>query len=138
MGKSSCLRLVISICLRLGPTLVARDLISYFDMFKIRSSIMGIFVFISQEVITYVIRRASEGSFKDGLDNNRESPWNEVVNKSMFNSKKKGAYSDLTKEKKLLLKIQNGNLLHVYFLCLYLCMFLLLNYFYASELTLCF
>jgi len=29
----------------------------------------------------------------------------------MFNSKKKGAYSDLTKEKKLLLKIQNQNLL---------------------------
>jgi hypothetical protein len=29
----------------------------------------------------------------------------------MFNSKKRGAYSDLTMEKKLLLKIQNENLL---------------------------
>ena len=72
---------------------------------------MGIPVFISQEVIAYVIRRSSKGSFKDGMDNNKKSPWNEVVNKSMFNSKKKGAYSDLTMEKKLLLKIQNENLL---------------------------
>jgi len=72
---------------------------------------VGILVFISQEVIAYVIRRASEGSFKDGLDNNKKSPWNEIVNQTMFNSKKKGAYSDLTMEKKMLLKIQNENLL---------------------------
>jgi hypothetical protein len=72
---------------------------------------MGIPVFISQEVIAYVIRRLSKGSFKYGLDNSKNSPWNEVVNKTMFNSKKKGAYSDLSMEKKLLLKIQNENLL---------------------------
>ena len=36
-----------------------------FTCTKIRSSIMGIPVFISQEVIAYVIRRASEGSFKE-------------------------------------------------------------------------
>jgi len=82
-----------------------------FTCTEIRSSIMGIHVFISQEVIAYVIRRASEGSFKDGLDNNKKSPWNEVVNQSMFNNKKKGSYSDLTMEKKMLLKIQNENLL---------------------------
>ena len=41
---------------------------------KIRSSVMGILVFISQDVIAYVIRRASEGNFKDGLDNNKKSP----------------------------------------------------------------
>ncbi|RHN40923.1 hypothetical protein MtrunA17_Chr8g0360331 [Medicago truncatula] len=81
-----------------------------FTCTEIRSSILGIPVFISQEVIAYVIRRLSEGSFKDGLDNNMNSPWNEVVNKTMFNSKKKGAYSDLSMEKKLLLKIQNENL----------------------------
>jgi len=45
-----------------------------FTCTEIRSSIMGIPVFISQEVIAYVIRRASEGSFKDGLDNNKKSP----------------------------------------------------------------
>jgi len=41
---------------------------------------MGVPVFISQEVIAYVIRIASEGSSKDGLDNNKKSPWNEIVN----------------------------------------------------------
>jgi len=78
---------------------------------EIRSSVMGILVFISQDVIAYVIRRASEGNFKDGLGNNKKSPWNEVVHQTMFNSKKKGAYSSLSMEKKMLLKIQNENLL---------------------------
>jgi len=78
---------------------------------EIWSSVMGILVYISQDVIAFVIRRASEGSFKDGLDNNKKSPWNEIVNQTMFNSKKKGAYSDLSMEKKMLLKIQNENLL---------------------------
>jgi len=82
-----------------------------FTCTEIRSSSMGIPVFISQEVIAYVIMKASDGSFKNGLENNKKSPWNEVVNQSMFNSKKKGAYSDLTMEKKMLLKIQNENLL---------------------------
>jgi len=41
---------------------------------EIKSSIMGVPVFISQEIIAYVIGRASEGSFKDGLDNNKKSP----------------------------------------------------------------
>jgi hypothetical protein len=82
-----------------------------FMVTEIRSSIMGIPIFISQEVIAYVIRRSSEGSFKDGLDNSKNSLWNEVVNKSMFNNKKKGSYRDLSMEKKLLLKIQNENLL---------------------------
>jgi len=82
-----------------------------FTCTEIRSSIMGVPVFISQEVITYVIRRASKGSFKDGLDNNKKSPWNEIVNQTMFNRKKKGVYNDLTMEKKMLLKIQNENLL---------------------------
>ena len=43
---------------------------------EIRSSVIGIPVYISQDVITFVIRRASEGSFQDGLDNNKKSPWN--------------------------------------------------------------
>ena len=63
---------------------------------EIKSSIMGIPVFISQAVIACVIRRASEGSFKDGLDNNKKSPWNEVVHLTMFNNKKKGAYNNLS------------------------------------------
>jgi len=99
----------------IDPTLVGKTReemgVEPFTCTEIRSSIMGIHVFISQEVIAYVIRRAFEGSFKDGMVNNKKSPLNEVVNLSMFNSKKKGAYSDLTMEKKLLLKIQNENLL---------------------------
>jgi len=78
---------------------------------EIRSSIMGIPVFISQAVIAYVMRRASEGSYKDGLDNNKKSPWNDTINETMFNNKKKGVYNNLSLEKKMLLKIQNENLL---------------------------
>jgi len=78
---------------------------------EIRSSIMGVPVFINQETIAYVIGRASEGNYKDGLDNNKKSPWNDVVNETMFNIKKKGSYSNLSMEKKMMLKIQNENLL---------------------------
>jgi len=78
---------------------------------EIRSSIMGVPVFINQEIIAYVIGKASEGNYKDGLDNNKKSPWNDVVNETMFNSKKKGSYSNLSMEKKMMLKIQNENLL---------------------------
>jgi len=78
---------------------------------EIKSSIMGVPVFINQEIIAYVIGRASEGNFKDGLDNNKKSPWNDTVNETMFNSKKKGSYSNLSMEKKMMLKIQNENLL---------------------------
>jgi len=41
---------------------------------EIRSSVMGIHVYISQDVIAYVIRIASGGNFKDGLDTNKKSP----------------------------------------------------------------
>jgi len=41
---------------------------------EIRSSIMGVPVFINQEIIAYVIGRTYEGNFKDGLDNNKKSP----------------------------------------------------------------
>jgi len=99
----------------INPTLASKSReemgLEPFTCTKIRSSIMGVSVFISQEVIAYVIKRAYEGSFKDGLDNNKKSPWNEIDNQTMFNSKKKGVYSDLSMEKKMLLKIQNENLL---------------------------
>ena len=78
---------------------------------KIRSSIMGVLVFINQETIAYVIGRTSEGNFKDGLDNNKKSPWNEVANETIFGNKKKGSYSSMSMEKRMMLKIQNENLL---------------------------
>jgi hypothetical protein len=99
----------------IDPTLAGKSRkvmgLEFFTITEIRSSIMGILVFISQEVIAFVIRRPSGGIFTDGVDNSKNSPWNEVVNRSMFNSRKKGAYCDLTMEKKLLLKIQDENLL---------------------------
>jgi len=82
-----------------------------FTVTEIRSSIMCISVFISEEVIAWVFSRASEGRFVSGLDNNKISPWNDTVNKTMFNSTKKGKYCDLSMEHKLLLKIHNENLL---------------------------
>jgi hypothetical protein len=82
-----------------------------FTCTEIRSSNMGIPVFISESVIAYTIRRASEGRFISGLDNNKTSPWNDVVNRTMFNRKKKGKHCELSMEHKLLLKIQNENLL---------------------------
>jgi len=67
-----------------------------FRCVEIRSSIMGIPVVISEASISGVIRRASEGKFVNGLDNNKTSPWNDIVNKTMFNSKNKGKYSELS------------------------------------------
>ena len=78
---------------------------------EIRSNIMRIPVFISEAVISLVIRRASEGRFVSGLDNRKTSPWNDNVNKTMFNSTRKGKYSDLSMKNKMLLKIQNENVL---------------------------
>ena len=78
---------------------------------EIRSSIMGVPISVSKASITWVIRRASEGKFVSGLDNNKKSPWNNIVNKSMFNSTKKGKYSELSMKIKMLLKIQNENFL---------------------------
>jgi len=78
---------------------------------EIRSSIMGIPVVISVASIAGVIRRASEGKFVYGLDNNKKSPWISIVNKTMFNSTTIGKYSELSMRTKMLLKIQNENLL---------------------------
>jgi len=72
---------------------------------------MGIPIYILEASITWVIRRAAEGKFVNGLDNNKTSPWNDIVNKTMFNSTKKGKYIELSMKIKMLLKIQNENLL---------------------------
>jgi len=78
---------------------------------QIRSKIMGIPMVISEASIVGVIRRASEGKFVTGLDNNKKSPWNNIVNKTIFSSTNKGKYSELSMRTKMLLKIQNENLL---------------------------
>jgi len=60
---------------------------------------MGLEPFIDTEI------RSSIMGVRHGMDNNKKSPWNEKFNETMYNIKKKGAYSDLSMEKKMLLKI---------------------------------
>jgi len=76
---------------------------------EIRSRIMGIPVVISVDTIDGVIRRASEGRFVFGL--NKKSSWIPIVNRTIFNSSTKGKYKELNIKTKMLLKIQNENLL---------------------------
>jgi len=71
---------------------------------------MGIPVVISVDTIAGVIRRASEGRFVYGLSN-KKSSWIPIVNRTIFNSSTKGKYKELNMRTKMLLKIQNENLL---------------------------
>ncbi|RHN40859.1 hypothetical protein MtrunA17_Chr8g0359621 [Medicago truncatula] len=82
-----------------------------FESIEIRSSIMGIHVHISEEIISFVLRRTAEGTYKAGIKNVKTNPWNEIIHQTIFNSKEKGVYADLSMEKKMMLKIQNENLL---------------------------
>jgi len=77
---------------------------------EIRSSVLGIPVVISVDTIAGVMRRASEGRYVYGLKN-RNNSWIPIVNRSMFHSINKGKYKDLDIRTKMLLKIQNENLL---------------------------
>jgi len=45
-----------------------------FTCTEIRSSILGILITITEEVIAKAIRRTIDGSFEEGLDNNKTSP----------------------------------------------------------------
>ena len=65
---------------------------------------MGIPISIYEETIAKACGRDAEGSFKENL-NSKTSPWKAVVNRSLFNGKKKGKYCDMQKEHKLLVKI---------------------------------
>jgi len=49
---------------------------------------MGIHVAISKETIAKACRREAEGSFEENL-NSKTSPWIEIVNMTLFNSKNK-------------------------------------------------
>jgi len=80
-----------------------------FTCTEIRSNIMGIPITITEEICARAIRRVVEGSFEEGLD--KTSPWNDVVNMTMFNNMKKGKYNDLRMEYKMLQKIMTEDLL---------------------------
>lgn len=82
-----------------------------FSQPEIKSSIMGIPVRITEDVITFVLRRPVEGEYKAGITKVKESPWNDIVNQTLYNKIKKFAYSDMSPQTKIMLKIQNENLL---------------------------
>jgi len=73
---------------------------------------MGVPVYISEEIIAYVLRVEASGKYSSiEIPNPKTSSWNKIVNMTLFNSTKLGKYSDLSMEKKMLLKIQYENLL---------------------------
>ncbi|AES70129.2 hypothetical protein MTR_3g048350 [Medicago truncatula] len=82
-----------------------------FTKTQIRSSIMGIPVWINEDVIAFVLRRPAEGDYKAGITKPKDSPWNDIVNKTLFNKVKDFAYADMNAKTKVMLKIQNDNLL---------------------------
>lgn len=46
---------------------------------EIKSIIMGIPVHISEEIISFVLRRPTEGTYKASIKNVKTSPWNEII-----------------------------------------------------------
>jgi len=83
-----------------------------FKRTEIRSSVMGIPMHISEEIIACVIGTEATGK-NSGIEipNSKTSPWNDIVNTTLFNSKHPGKYRDLSMKNKMLLKIQYENLL---------------------------
>jgi hypothetical protein len=84
-----------------------------FTSTEIRSSICGILVVIAEWQIESVLGLEASGKFS-GIDLSSaadERFWKEKVNLALYNSKREGKYADLSTEKRLLLKIQNENLL---------------------------
>jgi hypothetical protein len=83
-----------------------------FTCMEIRSSVLGIPVFIAEWQIASVLIMDASGKYSGiEIPNAKNSPWNEKVNMTIYNSRILGKYADLSIEKKLLLKIQNENLL---------------------------
>ncbi|AES77322.2 hypothetical protein MTR_7g009270 [Medicago truncatula] len=82
-----------------------------FSKTQIRSSIMGIRVWITEDTIAFVIRRPAEGEHEAGISKPKDSPWNAIVNKTLYNKVKDFAYADMNTKTKVMLKIQNENLL---------------------------
>ncbi|RHN52289.1 hypothetical protein MtrunA17_Chr6g0478901 [Medicago truncatula] len=82
-----------------------------FSKTQIRSSIMGMPVWITEDVIAFVLRRPAEGDHEAGISKPKHSPWKDIVNKTLYNKVKKFAYADMNAKTKIMLKIQNDNLL---------------------------
>ncbi|KEH16112.1 hypothetical protein MTR_0322s0040 [Medicago truncatula] len=56
-------------------------------------------------------KRPAEGEHEAGIAKPKDSPWNAIVNRTLYNKVKDCAYSDMNAKTKIMLKIQNDNLL---------------------------
>jgi hypothetical protein len=83
---------------------------------EIRSNVLGIPVFIFENVVAKVLRRDSSGQYEGSyIPNPRTSPWKPIVNETLYGKEKGGVYADISIEKNMLLKIQNENLFYLGF-----------------------
>jgi hypothetical protein len=81
---------------------------------EIRSTVMGVPIRITEDVIASVIGAEATGKYSGiEISNSKNSSWNNVVNMTLFNTTKAKdkKYADLDMEKKMFLKIQYENLL---------------------------
>ena len=79
---------------------------------EIRSSVMGVPIQITEQIIASVLGVEAEGMYSGiEIPNPKTSSWKDIVNMTLFNSTKAGKYSDLDMQKKMLLKILYENLL---------------------------
>jgi len=68
---------------------------------------MGVPIKITEQIIASVLGVKAEGIYSGiEIPNPHTSSLKDVVNMTLFNSKKGGKYSDLDMQKKMLLKIQ--------------------------------
>jgi len=73
---------------------------------EIRSSVLGVPVVISEEIIAYAIGVEASGQYsRIEILNSKNSSWNNTMNETLFKLTKAGKYADLDMEKKILLKI---------------------------------
>ena len=83
-----------------------------FNGTEIRSSVMGVPIQITEQIIASVLGIKAEGIYSGiEIPNLHTSSWKDVVNMTLFKSTKGGKYNDLDMDKKMLLKIQFENLL---------------------------
>jgi hypothetical protein len=83
-----------------------------FNGTEIRSTMMGVPIRITQEVIASVIGVEASGKYSGiEISSAKESFWNDIVHMTLFNSTVPKKYADLDMVKKILLKIQYENLI---------------------------
>jgi len=98
------------------PELVGKSreemMLEPFNGTEIRSTVMGVPIRITQEVIALVIGVEASGVYSGiEINNPKNSFWNDIVNMTLYNPTTPKKYDVLDMEKKMLFKIQYENLL---------------------------